>query len=111
MSEGRLTIVAILTPRSGAIELFRDYEKRAAAVMAGYGGAMERTFVEDVSYPEQPAREVHVVTFPDRAAFDRYRSDAELNGLKEQRAACIERTELLFGRDGPDYMAARRGEG
>jgi hypothetical protein len=56
-----LAIVAILTVRNGALELFRDYESKAAAVMARYGGAIERTFVEDVAYPEQPVREVHVV--------------------------------------------------
>ena len=111
MSEDRLTIVAILTPRTGALGLFRDYEKKAAAVMAQYGGAIERTFVEEDSYADQPVREVHWVTFPDRAAFHRYRSDAETNGLKELRAACVERTELLMGRDGPNYMAARKGEG
>jgi uncharacterized protein (DUF1330 family) len=111
MNEGRLVIVAILTVRDGALQLFREYEIKAAAAMARYGGAIERTFVEEAAYPEQQVREVHVVSFPNRAAFERYRSDAELNGLKELRAVCIARTELLLGRDGPDYMAARMGEG
>ncbi len=109
MHDSRFVIVAIVTQRSGAFELFREYEIKAAAVMAEYGGAIERTFVEDVSYSEQPPREVHILTFPDRSAFERYRADADMNGSKDLRAACIERTELVIGREGPNYMAPRKG--
>ena len=98
-----LVIVAILTPRPGALELFREYETRAARILKRYGGAVERTVVEEDGGAGTPAREVHVITLPDRAAFDRYRTDPELASLSGMRAAAIFRTELLLGRAGPDY--------
>lgn len=47
--------------------------------------------------------EVHVLRFPDRAAFDAYRADADLLALAPERAAVIARTSLLIGVDGPWY--------
>jgi uncharacterized protein (DUF1330 family) len=104
-------IVAILTPRSGSPEMFREYETKAAAVMARHGGVIERTVVEEPSEPDKPVREVHFVTFPDSAAFRRYRDDPELASLAGMRAASIAHTELLFGREGPDYMALSKRAG
>src|SRR5262245_20353057 len=91
-----LLIVAILTPHSGSMEIFREYETKAACILARYGGAIERTIVEEASSPEKPMREVHVVTFPDSEAFDRYRADPDLASLASMRAASIAHTELLF---------------
>lgn len=95
-------IVAILTPRRGALEQFRAYEAKAAGIMARYEGRIQRTVVVN---EQPPMREVHIVSFPDLDAFQRYRTDPDLAALAEVRAACIEHTELLLGREGPDYMA------
>jgi uncharacterized protein (DUF1330 family) len=100
-----LVIVAILTPHSGSLEPFREYEMKAAVVMARHGGVIERTVVEEPSGPGKPIREVHVVTFPDSAAFRSYSADPDLASLRDLRAASIAHTELLLGREGPDYMA------
>src|SRR5262245_23656404 len=100
-----LVIVAILTPHSGSMEVFRAYETKAARILARYGGVIERTVVEEASKPEKPIREVHVVTFPDLEAFDSYRADPDLASLAAMRVASIAHTELLLGHDGPDYMS------
>jgi uncharacterized protein (DUF1330 family) len=100
-----LLIVAILTPCSDSMEIFREYETKAAIIMAHHGGTVERTVVEEPSKPDRPIREVHFVSFPDLEAFQNYRSDPDLASLADMRAASIAHTELLFGREGPDYMA------
>ncbi len=72
-----MVLVVFLTVRRDALDSFRDFEHRAARVMARYGGAIERTVVLTTdAHPDAPHREVHLVTFPDAAAFDAYRKDA-----------------------------------
>jgi hypothetical protein len=107
-AENRVVIVAILTIQNGSIRLFREYETNAARIMERHRGAIERTVLEEPSDPQRPLREAHVITFPDLAAFDGYRSDPELLSLAHMRASCIANTQLLFGREGPDYMAISR---
>ena len=99
-----LTLVAILTVRRGRIAAFHQYERAAAAIMARHGGAIERTVaVDDPSAAHY--REVHIVTFPDAAAFAAYRSDPDLAGLAPLREQAIVSTEVLLGEDGPTYAA------
>ena len=102
-----LLVIAILTPRrDGATSTFREYETRAALIMARHGGRIERTVVEEPGEPGTVPREVHLIRFPDRNAFDRYRADPDLAALAAMRLASIAHTELLFGREGPDYTVA-----
>jgi uncharacterized protein (DUF1330 family) len=103
-SESTLLVVAILTPRADALQVFREYEFKAARILARHGAAIARTIVEDPSAPGSLLREIHIVTFPDAAAFDRYRADPELAGLAARRNSCIAHTQLIFGHSGPDYM-------
>ena len=98
-------MIAILTPHSGSMEVFREYETKAACILARYGGVIERTVVEEASRPGKPIREVHVITFPDLGAFHNYRADPDLASLADMRAASIVHTELLLGHEGPDYMS------
>jgi uncharacterized protein (DUF1330 family) len=100
-----MTLVAILTMRRQAEALFRDYETAAAAIMARHGGAIER--VVSVSAPADDSTfvEIHLVTFPDAAAFEAYRNDPDLAALGEQRSRAIVATELFNGDDHPPYRA------
>ena len=100
-----LLIVAILTPHPGSQAIFHEYETKAAVLMARHGGAIERTIVEEPAEPGKPIREVHIVTFPNLEAFNNYRTDPDLTSLAEMRKTSIAHTELLFGQQGPDYMA------
>ena len=103
MRRNRVLIVAILTPHRGALHLFHQYEQKAAAIMMDYGGALEQTITEEPARPGELAREIHVVSFPDWEAFERYRADPGLLALAGMRSASIAHTELLIGRDGPEY--------
>jgi uncharacterized protein (DUF1330 family) len=104
--DSQLVIVAILTPQPGALDAFRDYEARAARILARHGAVIERTIVEQPSAPDKPLREIHIVTFPDSSAFDRYRADPELAALAASRESFIAHTELILGHPGPDYSSA-----
>ena len=103
---GRVTLVATMTVRPEAAEAFRTYERLAAAVMARYGGAIERVIVMPADEPGGPFREVHVVTFPDADAWAAYRVDPELADAAERRASAVLHTEVLVGADGPDYVSS-----
>lgn len=98
-----LTLIAILTVRPGATAAFRAFEARAAAIIAGHGGAIERVIVIPPATADAPLREVHVVTFPDAAALAAYRADPALAALAADRAAAIAATEVLIGHDAPPY--------
>lgn len=101
-------IVAILTLRTGASQSFREFETKAARIMSRYGGVIERSVVVEPLAPREPAREVHVVTFPDPDAFANYRIDPDLAALAGLRLASIAHTEVLIGRKGPDYSELAR---
>ena len=98
-------IVAIMTLHSDSLGAFREYETEAAVLMARYGGAIERTITEEPLNAQSAVREVHIVTFPSREAFQRYRSDPDLAHLADLRTAAIAHTQLIVGRDGSDYLA------
>jgi uncharacterized protein (DUF1330 family) len=102
-AETLVTLVAILTVKSEALEKFRSFEKKAAAVMARYGGAIERTVVVPPDSAEGLLKEIHVVTFPNQQAFTEYRNDAELKTISHLRDESVVATELFVGEDGPDY--------
>ncbi|KYF81614.1 hypothetical protein [Sorangium cellulosum] len=101
-----MTLVVILTVRCEALDAFRAYERKAAAVMARYGGAIERTVVTAPDSAGLRLKEVHIVTFPDEQAFSAYRRDGELGAVAHLRDASVVETEILRGEEGPDYHAA-----
>ena len=98
-------VVAILTVRRARTDEFHRFESAASKIMARHGGAIERTVVRDASPDDAPEtfRELHLVRFPDEAAFRAYRGDPELAALAALREAAIVATELWTGTDGPTY--------
>jgi hypothetical protein len=96
-------LVAILTVRRDALDEFRAFERHAAAVMRAHGGRIERTVVVTPDPAPGLLKEIHLVTFPDGAALQAYRSDARLAELAHLRTASVVATEVLLGEDGPDY--------
>jgi uncharacterized protein (DUF1330 family) len=101
-----MTLVVILTVRHQALEVFRVFERRAAVVMARYGGAIERSVVVPPESGSELLREIHVVTFPDLQALEGYRADIELRSIAHLRDAAVVKTEILIGEEGPDYLTA-----
>ena len=95
----RLTLVVALFVHSGREEEFERFEAAAAAVMDRHGGRIERRI--RIGTPTDPGEpdEVHVVTFPDEASFERYRRDPEIAALAGLRAGAVRRTIVWRGAD------------
>jgi uncharacterized protein (DUF1330 family) len=89
--------------RREQLEAFRSFETQAAAVVARHGGAIERTVVVRAPPAAELLTEVHLVSFPDEAAFAAYRQDPALQALAPLRERAIVKTEILVGDHGPDY--------
>jgi hypothetical protein len=98
-----LTLIVLLTIDPDRREDFLRFETSAATIMRRYGGRIERR----VSFPsgrEPPLPdELHVVTFPDRESFDRYRRDSDLEALAALRARAIRETVVWEGLDLPPF--------
>ena len=141
-----MLLVAILTIDAAKLDHYRAYERRAAQIMARYGGRIERVLVmtgpegavaraipppspppkrggilgaieevaheidrevENVLHPNDPPagglRELHVVSFPDDAAYEAYRFDSELAQLATERERYVRKTEIWRADEGPTY--------
>jgi orotate phosphoribosyltransferase len=92
---GPITLVVLLHCNPGHEEELDRFEDAAARIMRRYGGRMERRIplARSAALEDQP-HEVHVVTFPDQASFDRYREDTEIQALADLRARAIRRTTV-----------------
>ena len=98
MSE-RLSLVVVLYVNAGREAEFERFETAVAAILQRHGGALERRIaMEGQGDPSRP-HEVHIVTFPDRAALDRYRADPEFQALAALRAEAIRETVIWCGAD------------
>src|SRR6476659_1672251 len=73
---------------------FEDFERRAMPILRRHGGTLEHRFRGPGGAGPD---EIHVVTFPDEAAFAAYRADPEYIALAEARDAAIRETTLLGG--------------
>jgi uncharacterized protein (DUF1330 family) len=100
-----MVLVVILTVRRAAVDKFRAFEEQAAAVMARYGGAIERTVVITPEADGEFIKEVHIVTFPSEEAFLAYQQDETLKKVAHLRQASVVQSEILVGEDGPNYAA------
>lgn len=98
MSE-RLSLVVVLHVNAGREAEFERFETAAASIMQRHGGAIERRISVDSGGEAAHPAEVHIVTFPDRQAFDRYRNDPDLAPLAALRADAIRETIVWIGAD------------
>jgi antibiotic biosynthesis monooxygenase (ABM) superfamily enzyme len=101
-----MTLVAIITVRTGAKEKFRAFETHAAAVMRTHGGRIERTIVMAPDDSPDVFKEIHVVTFPNAQAFAAYRNDERLGQVAYLREESVVNTEIFIGEDAPTYGAS-----
>ena len=100
----KLTIVVSLCINHGCEAEFEQFESAAAQIMRKHGGAIERR----ISFAAEPAHrqsgdgqpdEIHLVTFPDVASFERYRADPDLKPLAALRSRAISFTSVWLGTD------------
>jgi uncharacterized protein (DUF1330 family) len=98
-----MILVATLIVKPDAVERFRDFEFRAAAIMARHGGRIERAVTLRPNPDDPFFREVHVVIFPDAESLEAYRNDPDFMALSALRESCIVATEIRYGEPGPEY--------
>jgi hypothetical protein len=112
-----LTLVALIYLHPGSRDAFERFETAASRIMARYGGSIERRIrfaaagetasagtagASGFAAAEIPD-EIHLVRFPDAAAFARYRDDAELRALAELRTSAIRETVVWRGEEAPPF--------
>jgi len=94
---GRLVLVATLDVWSRAAGDFRRYEAAATEIMQSHGGMIERVIAVEEPPGDGLFSEIHIVSFPDREAFDNYRKDERLAVWMEVRSRAIAKTVIVFG--------------
>ncbi len=97
-----MIVVATLTVRTAEVDAFEAFEREAAAILARHGARIART-VREAPGTAGTFREVHLVEFPDRGAFEAYRADPALAALAPLRARAVLATDLVAGEPGPAY--------
>lgn len=98
MSE-RLALVVAIKINAGRQAEYERFENTVAKIIARHGGAVERRIAVEPGSDASRPHEMHIVTFPDRAAFERYRADPEVATLAAQRAEAIRETTYWMGVD------------
>jgi antibiotic biosynthesis monooxygenase (ABM) superfamily enzyme len=103
MKTKRLTLIAALYLHPGREAEFAQFETAAAAIMQRYGGTIERRIGVAPSSGENLPYEVHILSFSDERSFQEYRTDPDLEALRDLRALAIRETVLWFGTELPPY--------
>jgi uncharacterized protein (DUF1330 family) len=101
--ELKLTVVVTLYVHPGRAAEFEQFESAAVAIMSRHGGTIARRIGLMTDADGDTPHEVHVVTFPDGASFERYRADPELEALADLRARAIWKTVVWTGTDLPPF--------
>jgi hypothetical protein len=101
----RLIRVVSLWVHPGQEAAFEAFEREAARIMARHGGRIDQAIRLDATAEEarESPFEIHIVSFPDEAAFDAYRTDSDVLALRERRDRIVARTEIAVGRPAGPY--------
>lgn len=105
----RLHLIVHLWIYSNQEEEFERFEERAAEMMQEFGGRIDRrvrhgdetdaevtpTMLQSFA-PDDLPFETHLVSFPDRASFEAYRTSPSAASVAELRSRIIRRTEIDF---------------
>lgn len=103
MTEARYVRVVSLWIHPGREAGFEAFEREAAAIMARFGGRIDSAVRTQLGGAGDSPFEVHVVSFPDRAAADSYGAAPETVQLRVRRSEIIARTEVLEGHSAGPY--------
>jgi antibiotic biosynthesis monooxygenase (ABM) superfamily enzyme len=103
----RFILLVHLWVHPGQETAFDAFEREAARLMARHKGRIDcpiRMTPPEGSGPmDATPYEVHVVSFPDKAAWEAYGADPETLKLRERRSKIIARSALMQGREAGPY--------
>jgi hypothetical protein len=92
---------------AGQEAAFEAFEREAARIMATHKGridsAVRLTPPEGAPPTDMTPYELHIVSFPNQAAYEAYSNDPATLALREKRSKIISRTVLLAGREAGPY--------
>lgn len=87
-----LHVLALLYHSQSDVETFRAFETKALSIVNTHGGKLVSAFVpQNAQNPDKPD-EIHLIEFPDQAAFDAYRNDPKTMALSSERDAIVSNT-------------------
>jgi antibiotic biosynthesis monooxygenase (ABM) superfamily enzyme len=102
MSE-RFVLVVHLWIHPGQEAEFDAFEREAARLMARHKGRIDRairmTPPEGAGPRDETPYEIHVVSFPNKGAWEAYGADPDTLKLREKRSQIISRTAIMQGRE------------
>jgi uncharacterized protein (DUF1330 family) len=96
-------LVAALYIHPGRESEFEQFESAASAIMKRHGGSIARRIGVAPQAGQDLPHEIHVVAFPDPAAFNNFRTDPSLASLADLRTRAIRQTTVWQGADLPPY--------
>jgi antibiotic biosynthesis monooxygenase (ABM) superfamily enzyme len=104
----RYSLVVSLWVHPGQEAAFEAFEREAAQRMASYGGRIDaavRTAPNGLATGpgDTIAYEVHIVSFPDKAAAEAYGNDPATLASRERRTGIISQTMVVPGREAGPY--------
>ncbi|TBR41375.1 DUF1330 domain-containing protein [Marinomonas agarivorans] len=92
-------LVKLTVKNFTALETF---ERKAARIMVRYEGQILTAF-ETIRNENNTGEEIHILAFPDEAAFLAYRADAELVELAKLRDEAIIKTDIHLSLTAKSY--------
>jgi uncharacterized protein (DUF1330 family) len=97
-----ITLLVALHVHEGQTQTFIDYETKVFAIIAEYGGRLEKRY-QCVPQPQAPA-EFHLITFPSQASFEAYRADPRLSELAPLRQQAMAQTIIWSAAELPPFV-------
>lgn len=103
----RVFRVVSLWLRDGDIAGFEAFEREAARIMTRHCGRIDNVVriarPEGAALPGDLPFEIHIISFPDDAAFEAYAADPETETLRGRREQIISKTQVMTGRGAGPY--------
>lgn len=99
----KITLIAQLYLHPNQEDGFYQFETAATRVMAKHGGKITQRFVLPSPKEQDTPDEIHIVTFPNKAAFEAYRLDEEIQALGSLRADSIRKTIVWTATEAPPF--------
>jgi uncharacterized protein (DUF1330 family) len=94
----RFYLTVLLYLHEGQGEQFHNYEQRIKPILESYGGRFEKIIKPTVVLGDLPLPdEIHWLSFPTEADFQRYRADSKLAQMADLRGASVKKTIVLSG--------------
>ncbi len=103
-----MRVIAAIDVRRAHLTEFHDFERLAVERMEAHGGRLEDvTLVDDGVSPT--VTELHVLHFPDAAAWQAYQQDPQLASRRSTRERCVVGQRVWVGEPGPRPAGSQDG--